>query len=511
MAKTRRTRIDDLVDEHAAELDALKDREARALLSAYEDSRRELRDRLATTPADQQFTAQRLRATLAQCEDGVARMRRRLDVAMTDSERKAGEKALRDLVALVKRAEPGFRDAGSRIEVGVLARLSEAQGLALHRYSLDRYGAQVVDAIQRELVRGVTQGQTVRELADRIAGANGSVFAGMRSRAELIARMELSRAFDVGAQASLEELAATDPPDHPDPVLKKADEYFDQRTHPFSRALHGRAVLPRQEWEVPVSAIPGGSVAGVVWQRSGAFVHGFGYPAHFNDRGRQIPWRESWGPCIRSESFRVERLKETEKRALRALGRGEQPRGLSATGQRNLELAGLTERREGRAALLPEGRRVGFEGQKKAVTGDFDYSHEPAQARRFVDVMGGGTLRANEGPSEAGPDGYWSGGGRRIPVAMTRSSQADGQTLFREIRRDVKKCERAGAAGRDVRGLVIHAECSGMSIDAVHDYLRTAPANQLPSWQTAERVILDFGGNEVLAVSASGVTRTRIP
>lgn len=364
MAKTRRSRIDDLIDEQSVELAQLHDREVAKFLRAYEDSRRELRDRLASTPADQEFTRQRLRVALAQTEAGVRSMQDRLGAALDASTRRTEEKALANLIATVKKAEPAFKDAGGRVEVGTLRRLAEDQGLALHRYSVQRYGAQLVDAIQRELVVGVTQGLTVRELADRIAGTDRSVFDRARGRAELIARMELARAHDAGAQFALEELAATDPPDHPDPLLKKADEFFDNRNHPFSRALHGRAVLPRQEWEVPVSAIPGGSTSGVVWQRTGSVVHGFGYPAHFHDRGRQIPWRESWGPCIRQESFRVEKTTLAERRGLRALRDGKPPR-LSPPERRNLELAGLID---GQGRVTLDGQRTalreGWQGRR---------------------------------------------------------------------------------------------------------------------------------------------------
>lgn len=303
----RRARIEDLLARQADDLGRLQDKEARRFLRAYEDARRDLRERLEAlerTGADQvvRFTAQHLRVMLAQVEAGVARLQQRLGEVLDDNRRKQGERALADLVKTIARAEREFRDTGGRIEQRALQRLTEDRGLLLHEHSLRRYGAQLVEAIQRELVIGLTSGMTIRQMTDRIAGAEASVFAGHRARAELIARMELNAAFNGGHQAALEEAAAVlDRPGEPDPLLKRADEYWDARNHPFSRALDGRTALPAAEWEVPAAEVQahaaqlGKRVTGIVWRLEGSTYKGFNYPAHYWDRGRQVPWRESWG------------------------------------------------------------------------------------------------------------------------------------------------------------------------------------------------------------------------
>ncbi|HYD02639.1 MAG TPA: hypothetical protein VEB22_15535 [Phycisphaerales bacterium] len=284
-------RLRDLLERQAADLASLDEGIARRVLRIYDDARRELRERLETTrtPAGAQTT----RVMLVQAEQAVLRLRGQLGVELAESERQAGEQALANLIGIAELAEPNFTDIGAQVEIATLARISDARSLALYRYSLDRYGADVVNELHRQLVVGVAAGETPQQLAWRLAGANGAM-AGMAGRASLIARMELGRAYDTGAQASLEELASFDDPQDDDPLYKKADEFLDGRNHPFSLLLDGKLALPKEEWRVNVR----GNLRarqGLVWTVTNGVAHGRSYPAHYHDRGRQVPWRKSWG------------------------------------------------------------------------------------------------------------------------------------------------------------------------------------------------------------------------
>ena len=137
-------------------------------------------------------------------------------------------------------------------------------------------------------------------MIDRIAGPRG-ILAGQRSRVALIVRQEMNRAYDAGNIRAAEEIASADPGTQGDPLLHRAFEALDNRNHPFSRAIDGMAVRVGKPWRVPVAEVRSwGSklkrgVGGVHWPiRSGHYV-GSTYPAHFNDRGRRILWRERWG------------------------------------------------------------------------------------------------------------------------------------------------------------------------------------------------------------------------
>lgn len=349
--------IADVLERQAVDLAHLQDRTARRVLRALEDARRQLLAELGSQslPA----SVHQLHVMLAQVENAILELQDRMGLALSEGERASHEAALQNLVALVKRGDRTFRGHGAELDMRTLARLSAERGLALHRYSVRRYGLQLIEAIQRELVSGYAQGLTVYQMTRRIAGPGG-VLQGHRSRAELIVRMELVRAYDVGAQASLEEMAAFDEPDTADPLLKRADEHFDHRNHPFSRLLHGQAVLPRQEWEVPVT---GEARRGLVWQVTNGIAHGFSYPAHFNERGRQVPWRASWGgEAYRpAQSFRTRNLTKSDLRALRALAQDREPRSLSSVGRKRLELSGFLDS-QGR--VTPAGKKAAFNQQE---------------------------------------------------------------------------------------------------------------------------------------------------
>jgi hypothetical protein len=349
------SRIRDILDQQAIDLDALQARQATQVLRALEDARRELREQLGAggeTPAG----SHRLRVMLAQAEAGIAALRQRMGNALADAEPGQQDAARRHLIQTVTKAESKFRDAGSAWETASLRRLTEERGLALHRFSVDRYGAQVIEAVQRELAVGYALGLTPAALADRVAGVDG-VIARHKGRAELIVRMELSRIYDAAHQASLEELARLDPPDTTDPLLKKADEFLEgARNHPFSFLLDGQSVLPRQEWEIDTSKRAGAG-SGLVWRKTGTIAHGFGYPAHFNDRGRQVPHRMSWeGKRYEpKQSIRAAEVTRRDLAGLRRLDRGlDLGPTVSGAGLRTLEMAGYID---GSGRLLPAGRQ----------------------------------------------------------------------------------------------------------------------------------------------------------
>lgn len=321
-SRTRRSRIDRLLEEQEEEIRRLELATVALVLQAYADARRLLLEQLlAVDPGVTPYTHQRLLVLQAQVMQGIADMRDRMGQAMSEGERAAHDAAMTHTTAVIRAQEPGFIDAGNQIELQIVERLTAERGLALHQYSLDRYGADVVAAVQRRLSAGVVAGESPRELAEAIAGAAPDTpIAQAKQRAELITRMELNRAYNDAHRQSIEEHAAADPRPG-DPMLKRIDEHFDNRNHPFSRAAHHVTAPPSEPFRVPVAdvqaaaAVMGKRVSGIVWERQGADYVGMNLPAHFNDRGRIVPWRESWaGP-------REQRAAEERRRLLAAGGR----------------------------------------------------------------------------------------------------------------------------------------------------------------------------------------------
>src|SRR5690606_31481013 len=152
-----------------------------------------------------------------------------------ETARKAGELAHKHLIDVIKVAEPDFRDAGNQIEWAIVRRLAEEQGLLLHQYSVDRYPAETIDALQRDLAHAMLQGENMLKMRKRLHRTLSHLG---EHRAQLIVRMELNAAYNRQHQAALEEAAAMlDEPGTDDPLMRQADEYLDRRNHPLSRAL----------------------------------------------------------------------------------------------------------------------------------------------------------------------------------------------------------------------------------------------------------------------------------
>jgi hypothetical protein len=310
--------IDRLIERQGRHFDQLQEREARRLMRTLDDARREVYEelqRLVVAGKDQPtpYTAQWTRTMLAQLEAAGQQLRQRFGEAMFEAVERQQADALEQLLKVLRDAEPEFSTAANAIEYEALRRISETRGLLLHRYSVHRYGAAVVDQMQRELAVGVARGLNIRQLRDRLAGPEG-VIAGMKSRAELIARMELNSAWNRHHQDSIEAAAAVLDKDlaadDANRMRRKADEYHDLRNHAISRVLHGMVVDVDQPFRVPrakvieaheqiqrareAAGLPRRRLGGIVWPLDGGHYIGHNYPAHFWERGRVVPWRASW-------------------------------------------------------------------------------------------------------------------------------------------------------------------------------------------------------------------------
>lgn len=303
--------IDDLLRSQARRLDALTDAQVRAMVRAFDAARRELREELERailTGADRAtpWTAQRTRVALALAEQALRDLSRRLGVSLDEAVEATADRSLRDLLAVIRAAEPEFGAAGGGVAVEALSRMSEAQGLALHRYSLERYTVDTIDEVQRRITTAAARGDGLRDVVEAVAGVDGVVASYGRPRAALIARMETSRSYNDAHLAGIESFAElADEPGDDDQLLKRIVEIRDDRNHPASRVAHGLTARPDEPFRLSAAAVlaeyrrmfpkrQSHRISGMVWPREGAVYVGMAPPIHFNDRSRVVPWRESW-------------------------------------------------------------------------------------------------------------------------------------------------------------------------------------------------------------------------
>ena len=299
--------LERLLERQGNDLDRLTDAEARAVLAIYETSRRELAERLEVTLAardgEVSFTAFDIGRTQLVIEDAVRQLQARLGQQVDASVQSVRTRAGEHLLTLMERAEPEWEMIGGNIRLDVLTRLAQPDGTLLHRYSVQRYGADVVSRMQGRLVQGAAQRLTYTQMREQLVAREFSAAAEMRPRAELIVRNEMSNAYNASYTDEVGNLAKQlDEPDDPDPLLLRLDEFLDARSHPISWLLDGQTRKP----DGPPFRVSGAAVrakaaelkrkraGGVLWRQDGGFYVGERLPAHHWERGRCHAWRKSW-------------------------------------------------------------------------------------------------------------------------------------------------------------------------------------------------------------------------
>lgn len=303
--------LDRLLERQAKRLDKLDDKAQRDVLRAFEDARRELAEQLRQMHANGRydktpFTARQIEGTLVQADVAIRDLRRRLTDALDTQVETARDASLRDLLQIVRAAEPDFRQAVTGVPIEVLQRVSADGELLLHRYSVDRYSSDALSAIQQALRTSVAKKDTAYQMVERLAGRNDSVLAGRRARASLIVRNELSQAYNGahlrGIEVTADILDGAKPKDA-DPLLKRIDEFRDKRTHPISYVLDGQTRKPDEPFEASKAEVRAWAkrlgkkrVSGILdpWLSDGASYTAQNLPAHHNERGRIHSWRASW-------------------------------------------------------------------------------------------------------------------------------------------------------------------------------------------------------------------------
>ena len=293
-----------LLDRQGRELDRLTDEQAEQALRIFDTARRELVERLDAELArrpDPHFTAFEMQRTLALVEQAIGTLQARLGVHVDAATEAARRASLGHLQAVVALQDPDMAMVGGDLNLEVLARLSADGGTLMHRYSVQRYGAAVVNSIQGHLVQGVAQRLTWVQLRERVFAREGAMAGIGRARAELIVRNEMSNAYNGAHLAGIRAHAARDPADAEDPLQVKISEYLDRRSHPISWVLDGQTRQPDgKPFRARIAdvqaraAMLGKKLNGVLWRREGAFFVGENLPAHHWERGRVHAWRDSW-------------------------------------------------------------------------------------------------------------------------------------------------------------------------------------------------------------------------
>lgn len=280
--------------EHEVALLVLTNREVRAVLRALVDSERQI---LADLRGAEDLLE---RANLARLARQVAIWRAdlesRLGAAFTVADAAAIDLAGVHLGALAAAHGPAGLVYGPGARLRAAAALASQRALGLAAWQAGGLSARAAGRVQSALVAGVVQEQSAGEIVARVQAAGGPM-AVNRREAELLVRMEMSRAY---SQAGGEMAAALYEEDNR--WRKRIVETIDDRNHPFSRVSNGVMAKPGELFRVSAQAVAAEAAAmgvrlrTVLWPQRGGHYKGMNLPAHYGERGRVVPWHLDWGP-----------------------------------------------------------------------------------------------------------------------------------------------------------------------------------------------------------------------
>jgi hypothetical protein len=259
------------------------------LRGLYGQAQSELQSRLAKLVRQGRgttFSAHHLRLVLAQVQRGVGDFQDKLGGHLDQTGEVAARVGSRQVLDAAEKLHGGFGSPTPLVspeQAGVFQGIhQEVMPSLLDRFEASKrlYGAPVIAKVRDELSMALLQKDDVDQAVDRVVGTDG-VFAGQRWRAERIVRTEMSYAFGVAKQKSMETLKERFVPR----LMKRLVATHDDRTGEDSLQLDGQTVDVDKPfvWHVKNSR-------GVV-QRTVLYMQP---PNRPNDREVVIPWEAGW-------------------------------------------------------------------------------------------------------------------------------------------------------------------------------------------------------------------------
>lgn len=282
-----------------AELERLTGATQRRLLKVYERERDALIGRLTTMISEDSFTARHMQVTLAAMEDAIERLEVELGITLAESLGEAAglssEAAIREVSAL----EGAFGATASARGIATLSGVIPHRAIAkvgdLSKLEAGNVTIEIDREVRTILQRGLVQGRSSRQMAGELREGLGGAFDKRTWMLERTLRTGFNAATSLARTESYQEIKREFLPD-----LKRAGHEFLKSSaltkagyrrlnHPFSFYLDGKVAELDEPWRVTSPRFPV-----MFWRReSGAYV-GMHYPAHLNERGREVPWRAGW-------------------------------------------------------------------------------------------------------------------------------------------------------------------------------------------------------------------------
>ena len=270
--------VQEMAEDHASMIQTLSEKEAKRIIKAYENIRRELRDRLDKIPKGT-YSAQKMGATLAQLDLALNKMGKGLIDDMKESVSGVAEKGIESLIKELRKWDKVFTGAVQPINIRAVEAAADTTSFLFNKYdaSIESYNSLLRARMAQSLTESVVAQESTGDVIQRLS----QVFMGEQWKIEQITRTELHGVYAQGKLAGMRQL--WDDGEGTIQDLKKTLYHpMDKRTGEDSKWLNENNLI------VPVDEPFKYTWKGVVREYMAP-------PDRPNDRSILIPYRDAWG------------------------------------------------------------------------------------------------------------------------------------------------------------------------------------------------------------------------
>jgi hypothetical protein len=192
-----------IVEGHAKTVVDLQDSEARRIIRAYGEVRRDLIERLSHARFNS-FTAHRLRSVLAQVNAAIDALNQKLKHHLDASAQKASVMSVEQLVKEIKRFDSHFKGATRPINLNIVKSAMDTKEFLINHYqnSLSHYGDSLKQDISNSLKQAVIAEIPYSEVVQKLS----QEFQAQEWEVHRLARTELHHIYSVAKLNGMKDL-----------------------------------------------------------------------------------------------------------------------------------------------------------------------------------------------------------------------------------------------------------------------------------------------------------------
>lgn len=192
-----------IVENHIRQVRALEEREARRILSHYQDVRQELRDRLDRLPGNS-FSAQHVRGVLAQVQGAIESITKNLGDDMLSSSTEAATMGVDHLKKEIAKFQRHFLGAVTPINLDAALIATDTSNFLVTKYktNLDAYGNDLLTQISNGLFQASIGDKSYGDVVRGI----GNFFTSEQWKLHRIVRTELHNIYSMGKLNAMSEV-----------------------------------------------------------------------------------------------------------------------------------------------------------------------------------------------------------------------------------------------------------------------------------------------------------------